>query len=111
MVFDELLCLVVLVLILSPFQFSSSNVLPNCVMEVELVEVFVSDNSTSIFIRNVGSSQVDVTGVLMDGVYFNLDHVLRIRPGDVSRIMLDQVNPNPCSILVFFDGGGYCRVI
>ncbi|MEM3403339.1 MAG: hypothetical protein QXJ17_02125 [Nitrososphaeria archaeon] len=111
LVFDELICLVVLVLILSQFQFNSSNVLPDRAMEVELVGTFIFNNSTSIFIRNVGSLQVDVIGVLIDGIYFHLDPMVNIYPGVISRVVLDQITLSPGSILVFFDGGGCCRVM
>jgi len=110
--FDELVCLIVLVLMLSPLTFYRHVAYDSGdVIQLELVGSFALDGGTMILLKNSGPSAAEVTDVSIDGFSFSIQPPLKIMPGEISYLILQTDVSQAKHIIIFLADGSFSKVI
>ncbi|MEM2153305.1 MAG: hypothetical protein QXY76_00170 [Nitrososphaeria archaeon] len=89
-VFDEILCLVTLIVVLSPLtaiKIPSTEDRSN-VLQIELFGYLNSDKCTIIFLKNNSPFEYNISKLIVNNIEYSLPKTLCLKPYDVTRISL-----------------------
>lgn len=112
LIFDELVCLIVLVVVLSSITcFVPSIISVNRINIVELIGFQNYNNGTLIILRNCGAYLIRICKIIVDNKAFNVSPALVLKPWDIQDLQFRDHIQHVNLMLVFFDDGSFYRVV
>ncbi|MEM3573293.1 MAG: hypothetical protein QXJ62_03570 [Nitrososphaeria archaeon] len=112
-VFDEILCLVALILILSPLTAIKISSFEGCsnVLQIELFGCLNSDKCTIIFLKNNSPFEYNISKLIVNNIEYSLPKTLCLKPYDVTEISLPANLSQLYHLTLVFELGENFRVI